>query len=95
MRPRKLMSEKKLEAIRTRCEKATHGPWHWHCGEQQYEYESLSVESFAGIDVLSADDGLIIVSSEDADFIARARSDISKLLAEIDLLKTRLGCSSE
>ena len=89
MKRRHQMKNEKLEEIRKRFEKATIGPWYWYFGEQKYEYESLAVKSYDAIDILSADNDLIIASGENADFIAHAWEDVSRLLSEIDSLREK------
>lgn len=79
----KRLSSKEIEAIRERVEKATDGPWIYVPISDRLEYfiggeggnEAIAVEVF---------------TKEDATFIAHARTDIPKLLAEIERLRGKL-----
>ena len=72
------LSEKEIEAIRKRAEKATEGNWAREilCHEQR----KYTVGSFKGDLTVIGD----IANEEDAEFIVHAREDIPKLLAEIE-----------
>ena len=86
-----------IEAIRERCEKATPGPWH---PDKYPEYiwgpKAQMVGDFQAEDLLPGavmrmrGVGAKLPIKENADFIAHARTDIPKLLAEIDRLKGEL-----
>lgn len=70
------MTNEELRQIRERAEKATAGPWN---------------TAYTTDDVFVLDEADIVLCAsgrkEDAEFIAHAREDIPKLLAEIDWLK--------
>lgn len=70
------MTQAELDAIRSRCDKATPGPW--------YE-DGFAIPNEAG-------DYTELIDSYPADaaFIAHSREDIPALLAEVDKLKTAL-----
>ena len=74
------LSEKEIEAIRKRAEKATEGSWAHEilCHEQR----RYTVGSFKGDLTVIGD----IANEEDAEFIVHAREDITELLAEIERL---------
>jgi len=88
------MTEEQLEAIRKRAEKATEGPW-FHTGYHVatkpgisggYPPNSASIcETFDG-EYIENNNGI-----NDASFIAHAREDIPKLLAEIDRLRNGIA----
>lgn len=76
-----MLTEKELNEIRQRCEKAAGAPWKSFiegrdhlCGSDFIQTQGEDIE-------------LIGASEADKDFIANARQDIPKLLAEIDRLK--------
>ena len=89
------LSEKEIEAIRKRAEKATEGSWAHEilCHEQR----RYTVGSFKGDLTVIGD----IANEEDAEFIVHAREYIPKLLAEIERSRELLvkayqyGVSSE
>jgi len=70
------MDIKELEVIRVRCEKATPGPW--RCG-------GLDGFKVMGDGYMLCD----VASTINADFIAHAREDVPKLIAEIIRLKDK------
>lgn len=75
------ITDDELMQIRERADKATEGPW-----------EAIKFNYIRPVNGFMADD-LVgeATENEDADFIANAREDIPKLLAEIDRLKKRVG----
>ena len=68
------LSEKEIEAIRKRAEMATEGPWQ--------KDGAIDIHSPNGTEVAAAWGGYA-----DQEFIAHAREDIPKLLAEIERLR--------
>lgn len=78
------MTDKELAEIRARCEAAQSGPWSvpaeestdYYCGGWEVEHER-SKETFSNV-------AQMIDSKADADFIAHAREDMPKLLAEVE-----------
>ena len=70
------LSEKEIEAIRNRAEKATEGPWDF---VPYAEGNELAVITQDLEEIISEE----VFEWEDATFIAHAREDIPKLLAEI------------
>ena len=82
------LSEKEIEAIRKRAEMATEGPWQ--------KDGAIDIHSPNGTEVAAAWGGYA-----DQEFIAHARQDIPKLLAEIERSRELLvkayqyGVSSE
>ncbi|WP_197261646.1 ead/Ea22-like family protein [Brevibacillus laterosporus] len=75
-----MIAREEIEAIRERAEKATSGPW-WTSGG--CEVTSQVDDSHVCDTTLSKGDYV-----SDAEFIAHAREDIPKLLAEIERLQT-------
>lgn len=71
------LSEKEIEAIRKRAEMATEGPWQ--------KDGAIDIHSPDGTEVAAAWGGYA-----DQEFIAHARQDIPKLLAEIERLRSGL-----
>src|SRR5690606_2755660 len=83
------MKPEELEAIRKRAEAATPGPWDVDipmdvCGECENEYEIVESSVFLAPIVAELKIGA------NAEFIAHAREDVPKLLAEIDRLRNEL-----
>ena len=76
------LSEKEIEAIRKRAEMATEGPWQ--------KDGAIDIHSPNGTEVAAAWGGYA-----DQEFIAHAREDIPKLLAEIDRLNSELSKYSQ
>lgn len=75
------MTEKELQEIKERCEKATPGPW----GLDTWK-NNLMVIATANCKIVVASRMQI----RDAEFIAHAREDIPKLLREIEELKKQI-----
>lgn len=77
------MTDEELQAIKERCEAATPGPW------QRHKYHHI--RSAEGIELNAGHYDLVELSSfnleANRDFIAHAREDIPKLLAEIERLR--------
>lgn len=70
-----------IEAIKTRCEQATAGPWKSFIEKR---------EKFSGSDFIQTEGEDIYLTGAtlaDQDFIAHARQDIPRLIAEIERLK--------
>ena len=86
-----MMTDKEVEEIRARCDKATEGPWKTHL------VDDTSIVTEDGTDVCTTcdssqaerEDGYNVEYERmeaDADFIAHARTDIPALLAEVTRL---------
>jgi hypothetical protein len=77
----KRLNAEELEAIRKRAEAATQGPW--------FDSETVYVVSNVSGDSIEWDADFIAETQEqsDAEFIAHAREDVPKLLAEIERLQ--------
>lgn len=71
-----------LEAIRERVEKATAGPWEYNA-----KIDSITAEDDYGSFIIADDTETVV----DAEFIAHAREDIPKLLAEIERLRKEIA----
>lgn len=80
-----LMTEQQLAEIRVRCQNATPGPWTAFV-EGGDHLGGDSIIRTQGDDIF-----LGRVGSHDADFIAHAREDVQKLLADIEHLKGLLS----
>ena len=92
------MTEKELQEIRARAEAATEGPWEWR--KLEYDEDDSDTEmpwlDCAGDDpVMDFGDCEQYYPTEgtppneaDAEFIAAARQDVPKLLAEVERLRT-------
>lgn len=73
-----MMTQEQLETIRKRAQAATSGPWQL-------------VDTYDGAWILDSDDDIIsgtVSRIVDAEFIAHAREDIPKLLAEIERISS-------
>lgn len=84
------MTNKELTEIKSRLEKATDGPWKSFIEGRDHE----SGSSFIMIgenENRKQDIELIGATNDDQDFIASARQDIPKLIAEIERLQELLG----
>jgi hypothetical protein len=79
------LSDNDVEDIKKRCEQATPGPWKSYVEGR---------EQMSGSDFIMTDGEDIYLTGAtvaDQDFIAHARQDILKLLAEVDRLKKLLS----
>lgn len=84
------MTERELQQIKERCNKATPGLWQWarNKGDEFDHLVGADDESVIDTHVETLDPYVIQwvsieISEENADFIAHAREDISRLLAEL------------
>lgn len=85
------MTDKELAEIRARCEAATKGPW-VECRNGGGDDFLYSIDSEpTGLPIVKADCGVYPPEKEDADFIAHAREDIPKLLAEVERLRKQVA----
>ena len=90
------ISNVNLDAIRKRAEAATKGPWYRGEGyEQSKRGNYVASESNGLIICAEQDDTDCVLSTEDAEFIAKAREDVPALLAEVERLKEKLAYISE
>ncbi|EMT54779.1 hypothetical protein I532_04205 [Brevibacillus borstelensis AK1] len=78
----KHLTPEEIAATRERAEKATPGPW---------RVVPDNIGGFPIFDVQDRLDRSLIHTVEDAEFIAHAREDIPKLLAEVERLRTALA----
>lgn len=76
------LTEEEIEAIKSRCNQATAGPWKSFVEKR----EQISGSSF--IQTKGEDIYLTGATDADQDFIAHARQDIPKLIAEIERLRS-------
>lgn len=83
------LTTQELEAIRKRAEQATEGAWEMDITDDGNTMEfsvTFDVDNYAAIMCDSVLDSLAT-----ADFIANARTDIPKLLAEVDRLNDKVA----
>jgi hypothetical protein len=80
-----LLSRDELEAIKMRCERATGGPWKSYVEGREHMSGSNFIMTGA------EDIYLTVATTEDQDFIAHARQDIPRLIAEIERFRNELG----
>ncbi|MCA1360343.1 hypothetical protein I6F14_02140 [Bradyrhizobium sp. IC3069] len=76
------LTANEIEAIKARCEQATAGPWKSFIETR----ENISGSDF--IQTEGEDIYLTGATEADQDFIAHARQDIPRLIAEIERLRT-------
>jgi len=76
-----ILSQEEIETIKTRCEKATPGPWKSYI-EGREEMSGSDFIMTGGEDIY-----LTGATADDQDFIAHARQDIPRLIEEIERLK--------
>lgn len=87
MTPR--LTPEELDAIRRRTEAATPGPWEWDRDKSQWKnwiYPNRLYGDGMVTDVICADDYHMELRECDHAFIQHARTDIPRLLAEVDAL---------
>jgi hypothetical protein len=75
------MTEAEFEAIKQRCEQATAGPWKSFI-EKRDKFSGSDFVQTGGEDIY-----LTGATEADQDFIAHARQDIPRLIAEIERLR--------
>ena len=76
------MTDEELTEIRHRCERASPGPWKaWVEGRDHQSGSSMVQTGADDIEMSGA-------ANADYDFIAHARQDIPRLLAEVERLRT-------
>ena len=75
------LTSEELQAIRVRAEKATAGKWRVDYGVTAYD-RTVTTESF---EILCEN-----VPPKDAEFIAYAREDVPKLVAEVERLRAAI-----
>ncbi|WPS88785.1 hypothetical protein SMD22_07490 [Brevibacillus halotolerans] len=81
-----MMTREEIGAMRERAEKATEGSWKW---QEYYDCSLSNSEGNVIVEAVGDDMSYIkVLRDEDAEFIAHAREDIPKLLAEIERLQT-------
>jgi hypothetical protein len=79
-----MLTQAELNAIKERAEKATHGPWSFD-GDFTARINGLLEP------VIYAGYGELFVRDEDIDFITSAHTDITKLVAEVERLKSAIA----
>jgi hypothetical protein len=79
------VTDDELEKIRKRCEHATRGPWKSYVESR----EKMSGSDF----IMTQGDDIYLTGATvaDQDFIAQARQDIPKLIAEVERLRKLLS----
>lgn len=82
----KRLTNEELQAIKERVERATRGYWWVKYGLGE------SVEINVGHGFSARYIALDVLRSADAEFIAAAREDVPKLLAEIERLRSLISC---
>lgn len=82
------MTTEMIAAIRERAERATPGPWQW----EMLRRGVMGADTLVAMAVWGDEvtEQYIAISDADAEFIAHAREDIPKLLAEIERLQAEL-----
>jgi hypothetical protein len=85
-----ILDDNELETIRQRCEHATPGPWKSFIEGRDHTSGSSFIMTGGG-DSRGNDIELSGATMADQDFIAQARQDIPRLLAEIGRLKELKG----
>jgi len=80
-----MLSEEQLREIDERSSRTSPGPWTWYCYRCGYEIVTMSSRRA----VVQRDGGVCFVG--DADFISRAREDVSAMLATIRELQKRVA----
>jgi hypothetical protein len=80
------MTEKELRAIQERVNRASEGPW----AQGTLETECLATRNGKGRPILRRTNGNTLPDELDMDFIAHAREDVPRLVAEVRRLKTRI-----
>ena len=83
------MTKQEIDAIRARCEAAAPGPWKHHYGDD-YAVVMFPGEGTSNASVRVAEDEWDDSFSGNAKFIAHAREDIPRLLAEVRVLRQEL-----
>lgn len=88
-----VLTQSELDAIASREQAATKGPWQWREDYGSVSLHSLTAGPFqciASADPCGHENSSISVDKADADFIEHARMDVPKLLAEV----RRLGAEN-
>jgi hypothetical protein len=88
--PEEPLTDAELDEIRARCQAATRGPWKAWIEGRDHESGSSFIMTGEGPD-RGEDIELSGALVPDYDFIAHARQDVPRLLAEIARLKRLLG----
>src|SRR6476661_1436555 len=89
------MTEEELKQIRERCDEATEGPWGTYNGcaiKALAKFDGWKAPTIATVELLRKDYETHILNAE---FIAHARTDIPKLLDEIEKLREALKYYSD
>lgn len=84
------MTDAEIDEIRARCQAARAGPWKAFIEGRDHESGSSFIMTGGGPN-RGEDIEMSGATLEDYDFIAHARQDIPRLLAEIDWLRRLLG----
>lgn len=81
------MKSRDLKAIKARCEAATPGPWQTTVfyGVSSPKSKGYSVDTDKYVGVVEE-----VSLKKDAEFIAHAREDVPKLVAEVEQLQSRI-----
>lgn len=81
------MTDEELDEIERRCEAARHGPWRSYAEGRDHESGSNFIMVGSDDGARSKDIELSGATVEDQDFIAHARQDVPRLLAEVRRLR--------
>lgn len=84
MLPEETVSEEELQEIERRCQAATPGPWHSFIEGRDHTSGSNFIRT-AGEDI-----EVVAAEPSDQDFMAHARQDVPRLLAEVRRLRALL-----
>jgi hypothetical protein len=81
---RELLSQSKIDEIKLRCKRTTSGPWKSYVEGR----DMTSASSF----IMTGGEDIYLTgaTTADQDFIAYARQDIPRLIAEIERLKSEI-----
>ena len=84
------LTDEELQAIKDRCAAATRGPWRSYIEGRDHTSGSDFIMTGEGSD-RGEDIELSSATKADQDFIAHARQDVPRLLAEVERLRRQLG----
>src|SRR5262249_26982766 len=93
-----VITDEQLKEWSTLCDKATQGPWRWFEDQYGNKFESATGETVAFAAPVGYQNSEILISPEDAAFIAAARTAVPALIdatararTEVDDLRRMLG----
>lgn len=85
-----LLTDRDIRAIRARCDAATKAPWESFVEGRDHNGGDSFIRT-GGLDDSSPDLYVAGGTTQDQDFIAHARQDVPRLLAEVERLRAALG----